>query len=114
MPRSGRKKTPMKQPENWQVLLQQVLRVLSLFGAALTYIAFLVLVIIACSILPGCTSSTMPLTVPPELLKPCPNLTPLDDTTAGAVVWKVVEVAGLYYECQARLDALIDAVSARP
>lgn len=100
----------MKPLENWPVLLQQVLNVLSILGAALVYIAFLVLVIVGVSILPGCASPT-PLSVPPELLQRCPNLTPLNDGSAGAAVWKIVDIASQYYDCQARQGALIDALS---
>jgi len=104
----------MRFPDNWRGLWQTCKIRLLWSGAALIYIGFLALVLLAVLVVPGCQSLTTPLQVPNELLVRCPDLTPLDEGTAGEVVWKIVEVAGQYYNCQARLDALIDAVSTRP
>ena len=75
-------------------------------------IELLLLAVLIALTLPGCASSTIPLQAPPaELLHRCETLAPLEDGTAGALAFKIVEVAAQYYDCAARFDALIDAVS---
>lgn len=101
----------MKSRVNWPAIWLGFKIGLIQFGAMLIYIAVLLLVMLAVLILPGCQSSTKPLQAPSELLVRCPDLTPIEEGSAGAVAWKIVEVAGEYYACQARLDALIDAVT---
>lgn len=60
----------------------------------------------------GCASQPMRYAIPePELLVPCPELTVLTDGSAGAVLFAIADTAAQYYECAARLDALIEAVS---
>lgn len=47
---------------------------------------------------------------PPNLLAACPDLHPLEDGTAGAVLASIVELAEMYYDCQAKHAALAEAV----
>lgn len=57
---------------------------------------------IACILLTACGSSTRPLQHPePLVIASCPELTPLSDNTFGATTAKVVEIAGIYYQCRA-------------
>lgn len=62
----------------------------------------------------GCQSLTAPLPerppLPANLTAPCLPLTPLEDGTGAAVLRKLVEVSGAYYDCAARHGSLSDAV----
>lgn len=52
----------------------------------------------------GCAWLTRHLTPPgpsPLVVASCPKLTPLLDPSFGATTEKLVEVAGIYYECRA-------------
>lgn len=63
--------------------------------------------------LTACASPTMPYverSYPPNLLAPCPDLPSLEDGTAEAVLSSIVEVSELYYDCQAKHHALVEAV----
>lgn len=73
----------------------------------------LLLAVLVALTLPGCASpmERSALQVPAELTHRCENLSPLEDGTAGALAFKIVEVAAQYYDCAARFDALIDAVT---
>ena len=101
----------MRYPDNLPDRLLTFTIKLLYAAAPLMYIGSLFVVVLLVWMLGGCASPTTPLQVPNELLVRCPNLTPMDKGTAGEVVWKIVEVAGSYYNCQARMDALIDAVT---
>lgn len=51
--------------------------------------------------LTGCALLTKPSTVAPLVVANCPKLTPLSEDTFGATTSKLVEVAGIYYQCRA-------------
>jgi hypothetical protein len=71
---------------------------------------------IAASTMTGCAPQTALLPdrapLPPNLTAPCPDLTPLTDASAAAVLRKLTEVAESYYACQRRHGALTKAVTA--
>lgn len=68
-------------------------------------------------LLSGC--STVPLAIdcpprppiPASLTERCPDLAPLQGSTMGHLAAKLVEVSGLYYQCQARHSGLSDAAN---
>lgn len=47
--------------------------------------------------------------IPASLLERCPDLTPLEGGTVGHLAAKLVEVSGLYYQCQIRHSGLSEA-----
>ena len=58
--------------------------------------------LLALTLITGCSASTKPLLHPdPLVIASCPDLTPLSDKSFGATTEKLVEVAGIYYECRA-------------
>ena len=64
---------------------------------------------IAIALIPltGCALLTKPFTVSPLVIASCPRLAPLGDATFGATTEKLVEVAGIYYECR-RAAGVVD------
>jgi hypothetical protein len=56
----------------------------------------------ACIALTGCSSLTRRSPTPPSPLvsASCPDLTPLIDDSFGSTTLKLVEVAGIYYQCR--------------
>lgn len=77
----------------------------------------LILFVLSTTLLSGCL--TVPSVIdrqprppiPASLLERCPDLTPLEGNTMGHLAAKLVEVSGLYYQCQARHSGLSDATS---
>jgi len=79
------------------------------------YVKLKSLCIVWCALLTmGCGSQTtlsgVRQALPANLLTPCPDLPALDDGSAETTLRTLVEVSQLYYECQARHDALSAAV----
>lgn len=72
------------------------------------------LIVLIAGMLQGCQTPMPPsearAPLPANLTQPCPDLTPLETATGAAVLRKIVETAELYYECQARHRALVDAL----
>lgn len=62
----------------------------------------------------GCATPIQPLPdklpLPANLTSHCPNLEPLSDGTGASVLRKLIEVSELYYECQRKHKALVEAV----
>lgn len=61
----------------------------------------------------GCAQPMIPPAPPPlpaDLVQACPDLTPIEDGTAAAVLRKLVEASQAYYDCQARHAGLVEAV----
>jgi hypothetical protein len=58
----------------------------------------------------GCVAS-MPRSLPVNLTRLCPDLTPLEEGSGAAITRKLVEVSELYYDCQRRHRALVESLS---
>lgn len=60
--------------------------------------------------LTGCASPTtrsQAAPAPAEAMVRCPDLAPLQSATGKAILDKLVEVSEMYYDCQAKHDALV-------
>jgi hypothetical protein len=67
---------------------------------------------LAVSMLTACASRTKPLPVlPADLVQPCPDLAPLTDSSAGALLQKLTDVSESYYDCQRKHSALVKAIT---
>lgn len=79
----------------------------------------LILFALSMTLLSGCSTAPSVIDCPPRpqtpasLLERCPDLTPLEGSTMGHLAAKLVEVSGLYYQCQARHSGLSEATTSQ-